>query len=64
MSAFILIGVYALSIIDAYVDASLSEFDISEDLSMKVSPTLFRNSDYSFNPVKTTSVGVQCSLTF
>ena len=37
MSAFILIGVYALSVIDAYVDASLSEFDISEDLSMKTS---------------------------
>jgi len=64
MSAFILIGVYALSIIDAYVDASLSEFDISEDLSMKVTPTVLRNSGYTFNPVKTTSVGVQCSLTF
>ena len=64
MSAFILIGVYALSVVDAYVDASLSEFDISEDLSMKVSPTLLRNESYSLNPVKSTSLGVHCSLTF
>ena len=64
MSAFILIGVYALSVIDAYVDASLSEFDISEDLSMRVSPTLMRNEGYSFNPVKSTSLGIHCSLTF
>jgi hypothetical protein len=64
MRAFILIGVYALSVIDAYVDASLSEFDISEDLSMKVSPTLMQNGGYTFNPVRTTSLGVHCSLTF
>ena len=64
MSAFILIGVYALSVIDAYVDASLSEFDISEDLSMKVSPTFMRNEGYSLNPVKSTSLGIHCSLTF
>ena len=30
MGVFVMIGVYAFSIIDAYVDASLSEFDISE----------------------------------
>ena len=64
MSAFILIGVYALSVIDAYVDASLSEFDISEDLSMRVSPTLMRNEGYTLNPVKSTSLGIHCSLTF
>jgi hypothetical protein len=64
MSAFILIGVYALSVIDAYVDASLSEFDISEDLSMRVAPTIMRNDCYSLNPVKSTSLGVHCALTF
>lgn len=64
MSAFILIGVYALSVIDAYVDASLSEFDISEDLSMRVSPTFMRNEGYSLNPVKSTLLGIHCSLTF
>ena len=40
LSVFALIGVYALSVIDAYVDASLSEFDISDDLSLSVSPTV------------------------
>ena len=34
MSIFVMIGVYALSVIDAYVDAELSEFDISKDLSL------------------------------
>lgn len=32
--------VYALSLIDAYVDAQLFDFDISTDLSMNVSPQL------------------------
>src|SRR5690606_32999423 len=30
---------YGLNIVDAYVDAELSNFDISEDLSMRVSPS-------------------------
>ncbi len=34
-----MIGVYFLAMIDAYVDASLSHFDISPDLSMDISPT-------------------------
>lgn len=39
---FIVVGVavYALSVIDAYVDAQLADFDISTDLSMKVRPKL------------------------
>ena len=40
MSIFVMIGVYALSVIDAYVDAELSEFDISKDLSLEVRPTV------------------------
>lgn len=39
LSAFCFIGVYALSIIDAYVDAHLSFFDISPDLSLQWGPT-------------------------
>jgi hypothetical protein len=34
------IGLYALQIIDANVDAHLREFDINKDLSMKISPQL------------------------
>lgn len=33
--------VYALSIVDAYVDAQLYDFDISPDLSMNVAPQLY-----------------------
>lgn len=39
LSTFCFIGVYALSIIDAYVDAHLSVFDISPDLSFQWGPT-------------------------
>lgn len=54
-----MVGVYLLAIVDAYVDASLSQFDISPDLSLKWSPMLvqeIRNQG--------PSVGVQCSLNF
>lgn len=39
---FIVVGVavYALSVIDAYVDAQLADFDISTDLSIKIRPKL------------------------
>lgn len=63
LSIFCLIGVYALSVIDAYVDASLSEFDISKDLSLKVEPAVI-NSKTSTNLLKSSAVGLQCSLTF
>lgn len=66
MSFFCLIGVYALSVIDAYVDAELSEFDISKDLSMKVRPAIMHNKGTftSANPLDNSSVGLQCSLNF
>ena len=34
------VAVYALSIIDAFVDAQLYDFDISPDLTMSVAPTI------------------------
>ena len=63
LSIFCLIGVYALSVIDAYVDASLSEFDISKDLSLRVEPAVI-NSNASQNPLKSTFLGLQCSINF
>lgn len=41
MSILATIAVYALSLIDAYVDAQLFNFDISNDLSLDVSPQLY-----------------------
>lgn len=63
MSFFVMVGVYALSVIDAYVDASLSEFDISPDLSMQVAPAVI-NLDQRQSNWRTTGLGVQCSLNF
>ncbi len=37
-----MVGVYLVAMVDAYVDASLSHFDISPELSMDVAPVLFQ----------------------
>lgn len=63
LSFFVMVGVYAISVIDAYVDAELSEFDISKDLTMKVRPSVM-SSGVSRNPLYATSIGVNCSLNF
>lgn len=63
-SMFVMIGVYAFSVIDAYVDASLSEFDISDDLSLRVEPTVINNNQRTRNPLRSSTLGLQCSLTF
>lgn len=38
-----MVGVYLVAMVDAYVDASLSHFDISPELSMDVAPTLIQD---------------------
>ena len=63
LSVFCMIGVYALSIVDAYVDASLSEFDISNNLSLRVEPTIINNSAER-NVLKQNTLGLSCSLNF
>ncbi|MDR3119666.1 MAG: DUF5683 domain-containing protein [Mediterranea sp.] len=65
ISVFAFIGVYLLSIIDAYVDAELSNFDITPDLSMRVEPTIISN-QYNNHIIgnKGSAVGLQCSFTF
>ena len=40
MSIFAFAAVYVLAVVDAYVDAELSCFDISEDLSLQVAPAV------------------------
>lgn len=54
-----MVGVYLLAMVDAYVDASLSQFDISPDLSMQVAPTIMQEA-----PNKLPSVGVHWALCF
>ena len=54
-----MVGVYLLAMVDAYVDASLAQFDISPDLSMKVAPAVI-----PANTSRLPSVGVQWAFTF
>ena len=65
LSVFSFIGVYLLSVVDAYVDAELSSFDINEDLSLKIEPTIINhtNGPHSFIGGDN-AYGVQCRLTF
>lgn len=72
LSFFCMLGVYALSIIDAYVDASLSQFDISDDLSLSVEPavingstrTVSRSSAIDSQGLSSSAIGVHGALTF
>ena len=63
LSFFVLCGVYALSVIDAYMDAELSVFDISKDLSLRIEPA-FLDNHLSRNPLTSSAVGLQCNLNF
>ncbi|NDV78992.1 DUF5683 domain-containing protein [Dysgonomonas sp. 511] len=59
LAIIIAVGVYALCMIDAYVDAQLYDFDMSPDLSMRVVPVITMPTSYS-----STSFGIQCSIFF
>ncbi len=54
-----MVGVYLLAMVDAYVDASLSHFDISPDLSMDVAPVVIQDGRN-----KLPSVGVHWAINF
>ena len=66
LSIFAFVAVYLLSVVDAYVDAELSNFDITPDLSMRVEPAIIdaqtTTSGNSYTSGK--SVGLQCSFRF
>ncbi len=54
-----MVGVYLVAMVDAYVDASLSHFDISPDLSLDMTPVLMNNAR-DLRP----ALGLACSVTF
>ncbi|MBR1593704.1 MAG: hypothetical protein IJ659_02890 [Alloprevotella sp.] len=60
LSAFAFVGVYLLSILDAYVDAQLSVFDISPDLSMHLEPAVISQPGLR----QTNAYGLGCSINF
>ncbi len=63
LSFFARLGVYARSVVDAYGDAELSEFDISKDLSLRVTPAVISNPS-ARTRMSAQSVGVNCCLNF
>jgi hypothetical protein len=49
----VLVGVYIIQVLDAYIDAHLMEFDVSEDLTLRVEPgfqqpSLWTSQQYGF----------------
>lgn len=57
LSIIALVGYYALTIVDAYVDAQLYDFDISPDLSIRIQPMIIQN-EYS------KTLAMQCNISF
>lgn len=56
-----MVGMYLLCVVDAYVDASLMNFDISEDLSLQVKPSVI---EPRLTEKKLPAMGVQCAFSF
>lgn len=63
MSIFAFFGVYLVSVVDAYVDAQLSTFDISKDLSVSFEPASIDQS-HAIGNGNGRALGVQCNLKF
>ena len=64
MSILAFVGVYLISVIDAYVDAELSTFDISRDLSLHLEPAVINTGVPTMRNQRQNSYGLSCSLTF
>ena len=60
LSIFSFIGVYAISVIDAYVDAQLSSFDISEEIHLSIEPEIIN----SRQPYDKDYYGLNLNITF
>jgi len=58
LNVIVLAGIYMLNIIDATVDAHLFNYDISEDLSLNIQPSLNKTFDNQH------AIGVSCSFSF
>lgn len=64
LSIFCIAGVYLLSIIDAYVDAELSTFDIGTDLSLSVAPQMIPSGAVCVSSPLGSSPGVTLQLNY
>ncbi|MBR2638335.1 MAG: hypothetical protein IKD40_05795 [Bacteroidaceae bacterium] len=61
LSVFAFIGVYALSVIDAYVDAQLANFDISDNINLSINPKVIQS---RATGLEDNYYGLNCNLTF
>lgn len=62
MSVFAIVMLYMVTAVDAFVDAHLYDFTVSDDLSLKIEPVI---NGYGGGEVfKSRSFGMQCSITF
>ncbi|MDR1331478.1 MAG: DUF5683 domain-containing protein [Tannerella sp.] len=59
LSIILTVGWYLICVADAYVDAQLFDFDISDDLSLHVEPVFYPQTAYSSR-----LYGVSCSIKF
>lgn len=64
LSVIISVGFYMLTLVDAYVDAQLADFDISSDLSMRIAPFLDDKDEYASYARRSRTVGLSCSFKF
>lgn len=58
LSYIILAGVYVLNIIDAAVDAHFTDFNVNDDLTIKVEPAV------NYSAFSGNSIGFRCQITF
>ncbi len=64
LSVIVSVAYYGLTLIDAFVDAQLADFDISPDLSMKVHPKLDLDSRFNLASPGMNTIGLACRLNF
>ena len=62
LSIFATIGVYAISVIDAYVDAQLASFDISDDINLTIEPQMIQGKEHFSRD--NNYYGFNCHITF
>lgn len=55
---------YVINIIEANVAAHLSDFDVSEDLSFRLTPTIMPETMYAAGPKASPAIGLSLNVTF
>ena len=62
LSVFGLVALYAISVMDAFVDAQLYNFSVSEDLSFQIEPVI--NNFFLRDPSGSNMLGFKCTINF